>query len=223
MLVALGSLASAQSKGTEDTLEAAIQLLNYAATLPGATIRFHSSDMILHIHTDASYLSEPEAKSRVAGFFFLSTAPTPQPVPINGPVHIVSQILRTVVASAAEAEVAATFVSGQDGSHIRNILHFLGHQQPPTLIQTNNSVAKGIIDNTVKQKRSKAIDMRYYWIRDRVTQNEFTIHWKPGIVNLADYHSKHFSPTHHQYHRPIYLHEPTSTEACVKFLEQKPD
>jgi hypothetical protein len=189
MLVALGSHASEQSKGTEATLEAATQLLNYAATHPEATIRFHKSDMILHIHTDASYLSEAEAKSRVAGFFFLSTEPSPQPVPINGPVHIVSQILRTVVASAAKAEVAATFVSAQDGSHIQNILHFLNHPQPETPIQTDNCVAKGIIDNTVKQKRSKAINMRYYWIPDRVAQNKFAIHWKPGKVNLADYHS----------------------------------
>jgi hypothetical protein len=223
MLVALGSLASEQSKGTEATLEAATQLLNYAATHPEATIRFHKSDMILHIHTDASYLSEAEAKSRVAGFLFLSTEPSPQPVPINGPVHIVSQILRTVVASAAEAEVAAAFVSGQDGSHIQNILHFLKHPQPATPIQTDNSVAKGIIDNTVKQKRSKAIDMRYYWLRNRVAQNKFAIHWKPGKVNLADYHSKHFPPMHHQQLRPIYLHEPNSTTARVKFLEQTPD
>ena len=53
MLVTLGTLASAQSKDTATTMNAAIQLLNYAATHPEATIRFHASDMILHIHSDA--------------------------------------------------------------------------------------------------------------------------------------------------------------------------
>ena len=62
MLVALSTLGSAQSKGTEKTMEAAVHLLNYAATHPDAKVRFRASDMVLHIHSDASYLSEPEAK-----------------------------------------------------------------------------------------------------------------------------------------------------------------
>ena len=46
MLVALGTLAAAQTKGTTQTMDAAIQLLNYAATNPNATIRYHWSDMM---------------------------------------------------------------------------------------------------------------------------------------------------------------------------------
>ena len=38
MLVALGTLAAAQTKGTAQTMDAAIHLLNYAATHPDATI-----------------------------------------------------------------------------------------------------------------------------------------------------------------------------------------
>jgi hypothetical protein len=63
MLVALGTLASAQTESTQATAEAAIHLLNYAATHPDATVRYHKSGMILHIHSDASYISEPKARS----------------------------------------------------------------------------------------------------------------------------------------------------------------
>jgi hypothetical protein len=45
--------------------------------------------------------------------------------------------------------------------------------------------------------------MRFYWVRDRVRQGQFLVHWKPGLKNLADYYTKHFSPKHHQ----TYLHE----------------
>ena len=149
--------------------------------------------MILHIHTDASYLSESEARSRAAGYFFMSDTPSNNNTPtdkvptINGPIHIVSSILRNVMASAAEAEVGAAFMNAQQACTIRTTLDEMGYPQPPTPLQTDNNVAQGILQGTVKQKRSKAIDMRFYWLKDRVAQGQFSIHWKPGATNLADY------------------------------------
>ena len=52
MLVAFGSIASAAH--TAATAQAVTQLLNYCATHPDAVIRFHASDMVLHVHSDAS-------------------------------------------------------------------------------------------------------------------------------------------------------------------------
>jgi len=63
MLVSLGTLVAVQAEGTQATVEACTQLLNYAATHPDATLRFTASDMILNIHSDASYLSESKARS----------------------------------------------------------------------------------------------------------------------------------------------------------------
>jgi hypothetical protein len=54
ILVALGSLAVAQTMGTLATTKAAIHLLNYAASYPNATARFHASEMCIHVHSDAS-------------------------------------------------------------------------------------------------------------------------------------------------------------------------
>jgi hypothetical protein len=55
MLVALRSLASAQSGGTQATAKAAAHLLNYAATHPDATLHYHASNMILQVQSDASH------------------------------------------------------------------------------------------------------------------------------------------------------------------------
>ena len=115
-----------------------------------------------------SYLSESEARSRAAGFFYLSsnqdvTPPTAKPAPLNGPVHILCKIINNVMSSATEAEVAGLFLNGQDAVMLRNTLEFLGHPQPATPVQTDNSCAEGIANDTVKQKRSKAMDMRFYW------------------------------------------------------------
>jgi hypothetical protein len=51
------------------------QLLDYLATHPDATIIYHASDMILHIHSDASYLSVSNARSCLGGLFFLGNTP----------------------------------------------------------------------------------------------------------------------------------------------------
>jgi hypothetical protein len=62
-------LFSEQPNATEVTENKAIKLLNYCNTHPETKICYHASDMILHIHSDASYFSESEAKSRAGGFF----------------------------------------------------------------------------------------------------------------------------------------------------------
>jgi hypothetical protein len=215
MLPAIGSIATQQAKGTKATMKAITQLLNYCATHPDATVRFIASDMVLHIESDASYLSESKARSRAAGYHFLSAKPKdptkpPQPndspPPANGAINVLCQIMREVLSSAAEAELAACFHNGKEVCPIRITLDELGHPQPPTPIQTDNSTAAGIANDTVKQKRSKAIDMRFYWIRDRVRQNQFHIHWKKGILNRADYFSKHHPASHHRDIRSAYLH-----------------
>lgn len=49
----------------------------------------------------------------------------------------------------------------------------------------------------MKQQKSKAMDMRFYWLRDCVQQRQFIIYWRPGTENLADYFTKHHLAAHH--------------------------
>ena len=207
MLVALSDLASAQAHGTQHTMEALTWLLNYAATHPDATICYTASAMVLHIHSDGSYLSAPKSRSRAGGLFFLSNnTKDPATCKLNGPIHITAKILRNVMGSAAEAEIGAGYVNGQDAIPMRTTLAELGHPQPATPMQLDNTTAVGFANKTMKQKRSKAIDVRFYWLQDRATQGQFLIYWRPGHQNLGDYHTKHHSPAHHRLMRPTYLH-----------------
>jgi hypothetical protein len=68
-MTAISSLASQQATATEETEAKLTQILNYCSTHPDATIRYHASDMILNIHSDAGYLNEPDARSRAEGHF----------------------------------------------------------------------------------------------------------------------------------------------------------
>ena len=175
MLASLGYIAVQQAKVTEKTYADTLWLLNYAATHPNSTIRYTASDMVLHIHSNASYLSKPQSRSRAGGHYFLvdicpdmSKPPTNRPR-LTGPIHSISCIMSNVMGSAAEVEIGSAYINDQEAVPIRTLLLKLGHPQPSTPTQVDNSTVDGFSNDTIKQKRSKAIDMRFYWIRDRTS------------------------------------------------------
>lgn len=76
----------------------------------------------------------------------------------NGPILINSSIMSSIISSAAEAELGAVYDNTKEACAIRNILTDLGFLQPATPIQVDNACAVGHANDTVEQKRSKAID-----------------------------------------------------------------
>ena len=58
-------------------------------------------------------------------------------------------------------------------------------------MQTDNYPSNGIANNTVCQKLSKAMYMRFYWIQDRIKKDHFNVFWKQGTENLGEYFTKH--------------------------------
>jgi hypothetical protein len=220
VLMPLNDIATEQTKAKEKTQAAMSQMLDYLATHPDATIRYHASDMILNIHSDASYLSFSNTRSRLGGLFFLGNK-SPEQETLNGYIINVAAFIKNVVASAAESEVGACFHNAQSCAPLRVTLTDLGRTQPPTPLRTDNSTAYGILNETIKQKQSKAMDMRYHWVTYRVRQKQFDVYWHPGRENLADYHTKHHSAQHHKDMRNLILLEANSLQVlrrCVKLL-----
>ena len=177
-----------QTHGTQRTMEKALRLLAYGATFPNATIVYYPSDMILKSNVDGSYNSESDGRSRAAVYSYCGRSADPSFV--NGPIECISTVIPTVVASAAETEYASLFVGGKSLLPLRYTLLDMNCIQPPTEIITDNVAAQGIATNTCKQRRSKSIDMRYHWIRDRVGLKDFVITWRPGTESIADYLTK---------------------------------
>jgi hypothetical protein len=206
IICAVNKLASRQARPTENVVKDALQLLDYVATYPDATIVYVPSDMQLQGHSDASWLSESDSRSRAAAIFFLVKKDSLEdPDAFNGCIECDSTIIKSIVSSAFEAEYAALFAAGQTAEGIRNTLNDLGHPQGATPIIADNACAVGIANRTVKQKRSKSIDMRFHWIRDRTDQGHFKILWAAGTRNLADLMTKSHTPAHHIAMRKIYV------------------
>jgi hypothetical protein len=110
------------------------------------------------------------------------------------------------MSSAAKAEIGAVFINAKEGIVLRTTLEELGHNQPPTQMETDSTTVTGYSNGIIKQKRTKAIDMRFYWIKDRVKQGQFDIYWGPGFKKLVDYFTKHHSSAHHKRICDVYIH-----------------
>ncbi len=200
-------------------------------THPDAIIRYCASDMILNVHSDASYLSAPKARSQAGGYFFLGSLPWDgDPIRLSGTIQITCTILKLVAALAAEAELSALFLNAQEAKIMQLILTELGHPQPPTPIHINNTTTVGIINNTVKRQQSCAMEMQYFWLLDGETQQQFKFYWQPGQENLGDYLSKHHPVEIHQHVWPYYVHmdksstllpramKPSTWQGCAEIL-----
>jgi hypothetical protein len=101
--------------------------------------------------------------------------------------------------------VAGVFHNAQLAISLRRILRALGHTQTPTPIKTDNSTAYGFIHNNIHQKKSKSWDMRYWWLREKQTQNQLKFFWEKGSSNFADYFTKHHPIKHHKIMRSKYV------------------
>ena len=193
MLMALNSPAVVHRNPTIETAQKITQFVNYSATHPDAITEYRKSGIILYIYSNASYISEPEARSRSRGNGFLGPnyrTPIQEKTPGNGPVHVQCIIMRNVMVSETEAEIGGLFDFVQKATSTRTALAEMGHLQPHTPVETDNTLANIIVNGMAKQKKSSD---RYEIL---LGQRENPKKSFPHILGrrkekLADYVTKH--------------------------------
>ena len=114
--------------------------------------------MILSAHSNAAYLNVSRARSRAGAHIMLSEK-TPVPS-LNGPVLTISQIIKNVMASAAEAKLSGLFVCAKAMIPLQNNLMEMGWPQHPSPVQCDKSTAIGVTNKTMVNKMLKSMDMR---------------------------------------------------------------
>jgi hypothetical protein len=139
----------------------------------------------------------------------------------NGAVLNVSKVIKAVMSSAAEAELGALFINAKIAVPMRKTLEELGHPQPQTPVQTDNSTAYGVINNKIQPKATKAMDMRFYWLKDRESVKQFKYYWRPGNTNKADYWTKHHPALHHQSMRDQILNNKKARDIFSAALQKQ--
>ncbi len=111
---------------------------------------FKASNMVLQVHCNAGYANKNKSRSQAEGHFPLSDKDTSPPN--NGVILMTTTIIKSVMSLAAEAELVTFFINAKEAVHIHNILTKMGHPQPCTPIQTDNTTDEGVINKRVQSK-----------------------------------------------------------------------
>jgi hypothetical protein len=199
LLVALSAIAARQPCATIATKQAVHLLLDFVATYPSDGIIYQASDMVLCAHSDAGLLNKTNSHSCASAHIFLSKN---ELFPwFNGAILSITQIIKFVMASAAKSELAALFVTAREMIPHRQTLISMGWPQSRSPLQTDNSTAAGVTNNTIVPRRAKMMNTRFWWLRCRTSQDQFCYYWDAGSKNWADYHIKHHPDTYHEAHQ----------------------
>ena len=178
-------------------------LLDYAATNPNAILTYQSSDMVVAGHSDASYLLETKSRSIAGENIFMSNN-TAFP-PNNVAVLTIAKIIKAVISSTAETQLGAIFINCKEAITELQALEVMELTQTLTPMQTDNTIAHGVVTNNISRKQLKSMGMKLHWLRCRKPQGNFRNYWRSGPTNLGYYVTKHHAAIHYRTISPHYL------------------
>ena len=159
--------------------------------------------MIFNTHSDVSYISERNSKSRAPGHFFFGWIPRGgERIQLNGTVYRLCSILKFVELSVTEAELGSLSLNKKESCIMQLTLAKLVHTYPPTPINCYNSTVAGIANVNVKKKRSRSMELRYFYVCDQVNHGFVDVLWHPCQENLGYYTRKHQDTPHNKLVRP---------------------
>ncbi len=197
LLTALSSIAAHQTNDTTAVAKGYQQLLDYVATHLNAGILYKACDMIHAVHTDASYLSEQAGKSCGSGHFYLTNDGNKNFN--NGAILTLLSIVKQVMSSASDAELAALDYDCKLAIPLCKTLEEMGHpQHKRTMVTTDNITAQGLTMGTMTPKATKSMDQHFHWLKCCRAQQQFLYLWHHSINNRADYARKHLTAKCHQ-------------------------
>ena len=138
---------------------------------------------------------------------------------------MVTQIIKTVISSAAEAKLGALYINCREEMPARDALISIGHHQPPAPMQTDIKTVIGVINKTITPRCTNYMDMRFHWLHDQIWQQlQFCHYWRPGPSNKGDYGERHHAPIHHTATQSTFLTPRTTLDSlrmCARALRKR--
>mmetsp|Transcript_10215 Transcript_10215/g.20434 ORF Transcript_10215/g.20434 Transcript_10215/m.20434 type:complete len:1162 (-) Transcript_10215:305-3790(-) len=117
--------------------------------------------------------------------------------------------------STTESEFVQASLTCQEIVYLREILHFLGDTQPPTMLFVDSKPALDLSENPCHRSRTRHIPRRFHYVRRCCTQGETLLVKIDGTTNVADIFTKPLSREHLTKYRTIILNETRPRSAPV--------
>jgi hypothetical protein len=158
--------------------------------------------ILLVAHANEGFCNETKGHSQVGVHIFLAED---DPYPRwNGAILTVAQIIKFVMVSAAEAELGVLFVAAQKILPLCQTLITMGWSQPPMPIQTDNTMAVGVVNKTLVSNKLKSMDFCFHWLRCCMVQEKLRCCWDKESHNWGNYSTKHHPPIYHESKRLLF-------------------
>jgi hypothetical protein len=129
-------------------------------------------------YSDADWAGDPDTRRSTTGYTFTLG---------RGSVSWESRLQPTVALSSCESEYVAASTATQEAVHLRLLLSELGFpQEGPTIIYEDNQGTIALSENPMLQKRTKHVDIRYHFVREKVLSGEIKLVYIPTQDQVAD-------------------------------------
>jgi hypothetical protein len=131
------------------------------------------------LYVDADYAADPDSRRSITGYIFMLA---------GGPISWQSRQQASVALSTMEAEYMAACAATQEAIWLRLLLkdlHILDGDQP-MVIREDNTACMAYAKNNMDYKKSKHIDVKYHFVRERVASGEIVLEYVKSADQLAD-------------------------------------
>eukprot|EP00965_Chrysotila_dentata_P185853 6135887-Pleurochrysis_carterae.AAC.1 len=179
---AVGMLCRAMSCPTPELLEAARRVLMYLSHHRSVGLRFEKSQRPLEGFSDSDWAT----KHSTSGYVFMYN---------QAAISWSSKKQPSVALSSCEAEIIAASEATKEAVYLRALFTDLGFAaDEPTSLSLDNKSAIDLAYNPEHHQRSKHIDRRHFFVRERVEAHDITIPFVCSTANLADFFTKPLTP-----------------------------
>jgi hypothetical protein len=132
--------------------------------------------------SDSDWGSDVDKRRSTTGFVFKLA---------GGPISWASKVQPTVALSSTEAEYMAACSAAQEAIWIRLLLKEMGFEQKePTILNEDNQGCIRLSANDNSHQRTKHIDIKHHFVRERVKSGEIKLEYVNTKENLADMQTK---------------------------------
>jgi hypothetical protein len=165
-----------------------VHLMRYLSATKNLKLTYGQQSTFPMGFSDSDYAFDVDSRKSVTGYVFFVA---------GGPISWKSQSQATVALSSAEAEYMALAAATQEAVHLRQLMIDIDPvyeaRLPPVHIFEDNTGAIAISNNPVHHERTKHIDVRYHFIRERIAMNHICIHYISTDKMIADLLTKPIS------------------------------
>lgn len=172
------------SNHNDEHWRAVKRILAYLVGTKNHGIEFCNGESNLNLegYSDADYAGDVGTRRSTSGYVFKIA---------NGPVTWSSQRQKLVTLSTTESEYVAAAAAAREAIWLRKLLCGMGYERKnETVIYIDNQSAIRLVRNAEFHKRTKHIDIKYHYIREKAHDKEIVVHYVPSGLQEADIFSK---------------------------------